>query len=291
MRRFLAFWWECILSAQRGSAALANDWQWLVGFPVLAAILYFLRAYLSTDTQQLLSGTTAFGTFMAALLAFFLTLFCCFLIRLIIKPSNLFYREKDRADLAEQELRRRLAHKISVFLDPDCAGVRVVQTRVPKGPIGATGATGAPLPVAVPQQRGPDSKWVQVMVISATDAPLVECEVRLVRVERINENGSEEAILTEPTFCTWSRMSGDEQRRMTIPARIPQAANIFTVQEGDQHLYVQTAHIHYGFDEEIQKPGTYRLALGVSAKDCPTEMVSLMLEWGGSYENITVIKG
>jgi hypothetical protein len=46
---------ECLVNARRGSAAFANDWQWLVGFPALAALLWFFRKYFSNDTEHLLS--------------------------------------------------------------------------------------------------------------------------------------------------------------------------------------------------------------------------------------------
>jgi len=113
----------CVVNARQGSTAFANDWQWLVGFPALAAILWFFRAYLSNDTQHLLSGTTAFGTFMAALIAFLLTMLACFVIRLFIWPPILYYEEKDRADAAKADLQRRFTPQISIFLNPDYHGV------------------------------------------------------------------------------------------------------------------------------------------------------------------------
>src|SRR5580692_8146726 len=109
MWSFFRFWWMCIANARRGSAAFANDWQWLVGFPALAALLWFSHAYVSENTEKLLSGATAFGTFMSALFAFFITMLVCFLVRLFSEPPRLFYQEKDRADTAEGELKRRLA--------------------------------------------------------------------------------------------------------------------------------------------------------------------------------------
>jgi hypothetical protein len=277
VQRFLAFWWECIANARRGSSAFANDWQWLIGFPALAAILWFFRAYLS-NYAQLFSAETAFGTFMAALVAFFITLIARFFVRLLIEPSNLFYRERDRAANAEHELQSRLSPKISVSLDEDCGGIRIVETRI------------NPAEPSVTRHPSPPEKWVQIKVISATDAPLIDCEARLVRVERVGSAETAIPILTEPTFCTWSMMTQSEQKRMTIPAKIPQSANIFSIAQGSTHLVTRTAHVHVGFDQEIQKPGRYRLTIGVSAKDCPTEIIVLILEWGGSYDKITITK-
>jgi hypothetical protein len=169
-----------------------------------------------------------------------------------------------------RELEERLAPKIKVSLDPSY-GIRIAETRLN-------------LPPGVPAQRGPDSKYVQIMVRSATDAPLIECEARLIRVERIGDREMTEVILTEPTFCTWSRMEGEEQKRMTIPAKISQAANLFRVQQGNPRLDTLTTNVHYDFDAEIQRAGNYKLTIAVYAKDCPTEIISLIFKWSGSYE-------
>lgn len=85
-------------------------------------------------------------------------------------------------------------------------------------------------------------------------------------------------------------MAGQEQQRLTIPARIPQAANLVWVEEGNSHLNIATTHISYDLKEEIQHPGKYRLSLAVSAKDCLTELIAVILEWGGSYDNIKINK-
>jgi hypothetical protein len=194
----------------------------------------------------------------------------------LLLQINALRNQNDTLTAKNAEYQERQNPKINAFLDPDCAGVRVVETRIN-------------FPPPKPQERGPDSKWVQIMVMSASDAPLIECEMRLIRVERVS-NGNSETILTEPTFCTWSKMVGDEQKRVIIPARIPQAANLFSVQQGDPRLYVHTMQTQYSFDDEMQKPGKYRLTTGVYAKDCPTQITSWIFEWGGSYDNIKITR-
>ena len=189
-----------------------------------------------------------------------------------------------------QIVRRRLAvPKISVFLDPDCAGLRVIETRIAADASGAPEVTGEleTFPPSVPQQHGPDTKWVQIMVELAADAPLVNCEARLIRAERMGDNGVIMAVLTEPVFCTWSHRV-DEKTNMTIPPRIPQAANIFFVSNDFTELYMQTLPLKYEFRDEMQKPGKFRLTIGVSAKDCSTNVKTFLFEWGGSYDNISI---
>src|SRR5437899_1034488 len=123
MHRSILFWWRCLVKARRGSAAFANDWQWLIGIPALAFLLWFFRTYVSGDTQQLLSGATAFGAFVVALIAFVLTMAASFVVRIFVWPPNFYYEEKDRADRAEKELKDRLTPRIAVFLDPDSNGI------------------------------------------------------------------------------------------------------------------------------------------------------------------------
>jgi hypothetical protein len=123
MRRFFCFWWSCLVRARRGSAAFANDWQWLVGLPVLAFLAWFYRAYLDPNTQQFLTGQTALGAFIVALIAFVLTMLASFVLRIFIWPPILYYEEKNIADNAENELRNRLAPQINVFLDEESKGV------------------------------------------------------------------------------------------------------------------------------------------------------------------------
>jgi hypothetical protein len=153
-------------------------------------------------------------------------------------------------------------------------GVRVVRTRLL-------------LPPGVQPEWGPDSKWVQIIIMSATEAALVDCEARLLSVERIDGDGNVLAsILGEPQFCTWSNMPDGGNLRMTIPAHVPQAANIFSVHDGSTALNVETRALKYEYMDAIQEPGRYRLRIGVSAQGCPTMLQNFLFEWNGAYGNI-----
>lgn len=169
----------------------------------------------------------------------------------------------------------RLSTKIDVFLDRDCSGVRIVETRIDHPP-------------PAPQTRGPDSKWVQIMVTPATHAPLANCEARLIRVERVNDDGTVTAILTEPVYCVWSNSLPTERTRMTIPPSVPQAANIFSARDGFKELYMETSPIKYEFRDQIQRPGKYRLKVGASAQACQTNVKTFRFEWGGSYDRLSI---
>lgn len=219
--------------------------------------------------------TGALGALAAAFIAFAITWLAAFFVRFFNAPVLICEEAENRHSQARvrvAELEERLIPKITVSLDETCAGIRVVKTQLV-------------LPPGAPPQRGPDSKWVQIIVMSATNAPLVNCEARLMRAERIDENGVVTAILTEPLFCTWSNTSVS---RMTIPPSVPHAANIFSARDGFTELYIETLPVKLEFRDEIQRPGTYRLKIGVSAQDCPTNVKTFLFEWGGSYNSNSI---
>jgi hypothetical protein len=142
-------------------------------------------------------GATASSTFIAALIAFFLTLLASFIIRLFIEPSKLFYREKERADAAEHDLQRRFTPQIDVFLDSDDHGVAESPTEIQAIP---------PQVQTIPPQRGPSSKWVQFSVSCATNAPLIDCEAWLTGVQRIDGNAIGPQLVEEHIHCQWSHL-------------------------------------------------------------------------------------
>jgi class 3 adenylate cyclase len=271
--QFFCFWRKSAGMAAHGNAPFANDWQWLIGYPAVAAFLWLVGFFYGVFSGW---ATGAIAGLVVAALAFLITWGAVFVSRLLNAPVLLIRSEQERASAAEAELTERLAHKISVSLVHDHDGVRIVQTLVD-------------LPPPAGQQRGPDQKWVQIVVMSATDLPLVDCETRLISAERISEEGTAAAvILDEPVICPWNNMQPNENRCMTIPAHVPQAANIFSVQQGFNTLYVETTPIKYGFTDQIRQPGKYRLKIGVSAQACPTNVQNFLFRWNGSYDNISI---
>ena len=115
-------------------------------------------------------------------------------------------------------LRLAATPKIRVFLNPVNLGILVVPTVITTGPIGATGATGT---IGVTSQRGPSSKWIQICVSGATDAPLEQCAARLVGFDRINDDGSTTPLEPEHIYLKWSMR--ENEREITIPPLISEA--------------------------------------------------------------------
>ena len=142
------------------------------------------------------------------------------------------------------------------------------------------------MPPPAPWVDGPLSKWIQVTVRSETDAPLIDCEARLISVERISAGDRTENILDQPIWCRWDDTQESEQRRTTIPSGIAHGAMLFSAQANLSELRLEVIPPKLKLSEEIQKPGTYKLELRVTAKDAPTYPISFLFEWGGSFEKI-----
>jgi hypothetical protein len=102
MRRFFCFWWKCAQMAFWGNTAFANDWQWLIGYPVTAILLWLVGAYYAelSGRIELTLTTGALGVLAAALAAFIITWAARFIVRLLNASVLLFHAEKERADAA-----------------------------------------------------------------------------------------------------------------------------------------------------------------------------------------------
>lgn len=107
MRQFFSFWWLCAKQSARGCTPAANDWQWLVGFPLLAVILWLVNRWYGEGTLTL-SQDTAIGALEAAFAAFVLTWICTFVVKFFGAPAKLFHAERKRADSLQISLNQSL---------------------------------------------------------------------------------------------------------------------------------------------------------------------------------------
>src|ERR1700687_3959345 len=103
MGKTVNFWWACVKRAARGSSAFANDWQWLLGFPVLAAIISFVKRWFGEGAVSL-NTDTALGALESAGAAFIITWLAAFIARVFSSASNFYYEEKERADGLQQQI-------------------------------------------------------------------------------------------------------------------------------------------------------------------------------------------
>jgi hypothetical protein len=195
-----------------------------------------------------------------------LTLAACALTCAWFAAFRVWKLERERV----LNLEERLSPKIDVSLDPICNGIRVVQTAINNDAL----------------SRGPDSKWVQFLVKSMTEAPLVDCEARILTVERLKTDGSTELILDEPMFLQWSNVGAGQNTKMSIPSGVTQPCNMFSISQNQTIIKPETApYMKPRMTREIQKPGKYKFNVVVSAINT-FKPVTFLLEWGGSYDQI-----
>lgn len=140
--------------------------------------------------------------------------------------------------------------------------------------------------LTVPTQDGALSKWAQVIVESITDAPLVDCEVWVKGIYRLNPDGSDMAsILEESTRCEWSQRRGPESFTVTIPPKVKQRANLFSLLETpsvERPIPAPQPTLEFAkliLTTEIQYPSSYRVYLTVTAKEVPSREESFVFDW------------
>jgi hypothetical protein len=190
------------------------------------------------------------------------SIFLVSLLALVIKMPYRLYAEQ-RATI--HSLNERLSPKISIISPPD--GIDLY-----------------------PATDGSLWKYVQFIVRSTTDAPLIDCEAWLRYVDRLNRDGSKASLVEEAIYCIWSNRDSS-LHQLTIPAKISLNANIFAV--NDKHesvLQVQTSPVKILLPMEIQTPGRYRISIAVTAKDATTRETSFIFHWGGSFDDICMTR-
>lgn len=207
---------ECTRKAWEASWPLANTWVW---FPYTLVGLLVGVMGLTITQNWWWSG-------MLTLVAFAVTWAIMFVVKFFRAGPQLYYTERDRADL----LSERLRPKVDIGLNKVSGGIRK----------GRTWHAGQP---------GPASKWIQFEVTPIGESPLIDCEARLTRVTRLLEGGETTIILDESLFCIWNNTNNTS---IKIPAKVTHAANIFSLDDGTNELIPQTEPKKIAFSSNIQ---------------------------------------
>ena len=105
MGKFFAFWRQCVCLGARGSVPFANDWQWTIGNPTVAAMVPTFVAWLAVLFGE--SYVNAEHPILAPLTIAAMTFAVTWLFALIIgalrAEPRLYHEQKDRvAELTEQ---------------------------------------------------------------------------------------------------------------------------------------------------------------------------------------------
>ena len=243
---------ECARKAWEASWPLANTRAWLPYS--IVALLVGVMALITTQNVW----SSGFLTLVAVMVAWAIL----FIVKFLKAGPQLYYTERDRAEL----LSERLRPKMDIGLSKVSGGIRKVRTWHANGP-------------------GPASKWVQFEVTPIGESPLIDCEARLTSVTRLLEGGGTTTILDECLWCVWNSANSTS---IKIPSKVTYAANMFCLYDGTNKLVPQTQPDSVGFRSNVQLPGTYRLNVSVSARDVPTQQVAFLMAWGGSFESINL---
>jgi hypothetical protein len=132
------------------------------------------------------------------------------------------------------------------------------------------------------------TKRVQVMVQGTTTTLLIECQTRLVCVERLHPNQEGAELLEEPLRVEWSNVDEVEKfGKITIPPGIQQRANLFGIHKQGGPLFPIVSHYKQQLFDHLSDPGQYIVIVAVSAKDVLTAKETFILEWK-DYDNISL---
>jgi hypothetical protein len=252
--RAISFYAACVGWSARGTVEKANGWFWLIGLPIFAGAGY----YFDLGPLTIPDHPSGFVALMFITIA--LTWSVLFSFRLFVSPGRIYGDATDKIRNLSNELRPKL--RVGLV----GSGVQSVQT------------------------VGPLSKWVQLTVESTTCMPLEGCEVRVVRIQKINPDNSLEDILYEAVSCTWSqRLPGTTT--IDIPPYVPHAANLFSVLEVPMLpvLEPQFDHVKVQLHRAIQHPGSYRIATVILAKNSAALKKNFRLQWNGSFADVAII--
>lgn len=199
--------------AGRGCIPHANDWQWLIGFPVLSLGIWLINWKYGEGTISL-SQDTAAGIFMSALAAFILTLIATFICKLVYTPAVLFHSEKQRADALTERLRPKMRVHFSLA-DAGCVH------KIPE-----------------PLTNGKAGIIIRVLPVCLIDASIVNCRGHLNGVyRRVAETDKwSSTILIDRLFLKWSTI---DATHISIHPGTRQYLDIGAIDEdGDFVLFV-----------------------------------------------------
>jgi hypothetical protein len=159
-------------------------------------------------------------------------------------------------------LQGRLSPRIAVALTPTIDGANLVRTG-----------------------GNQFAKYFQLVISPLDDGELDQCMAKVISIERLASGGATTAIWDEPLICTWSNL--DYAHAVLIRAGEGHRANLFSIREGENSVKPEFP-AQFIILDRMKNPGTFRIAVNVSAKATLSKTVRLLLDWGGTYENVSL---
>jgi hypothetical protein len=178
-------------------------------------------------------------------------------------------------DKGNATLRERLKPRIEITLNNDCVHVEPTQLLKSRG------------------TPGPLSKWVQFQISSATEVSLHDCKAWLTSIKSIEGSRLGEELINEPVRCVWSNYSlakgPEDVARVTVYPKVPLRACLFVVYDNDNILRLTTVPVKARLNEGIQRRGSYRIEVAVTAENAPSESSEFIFDWTG-FNHMTLYR-
>jgi hypothetical protein len=255
-REFLSYWKNVFTVARGESLGIADLISSVIG-AILAIVVHCWPKEESAMTSL---------AWQIPIWVFLVVVVC----RLVLAPYWIHNSQKRKL----LEFEEKLTPRIKVSLDGD--GVLIEPTTLQ-------------LPPGVPKQDGPLSKWVQFQISCATDVPLVNCKAWLISVKALDAKAEE--LVKEEMRCGWSNYPQrelDEIPAITISPPVTQRANLFSMYEGLNGLELQVVPRKQRLGEGIQKTGSYRIQVAVTAEGASSVSKTFIFKWQG-FNNVSLL--
>jgi hypothetical protein len=258
MRKFFRFWWGCVCDGVQGSTPFANDWQWAIGNPTVAAITPTILVWLAAmfGTGYMSTEHPILGPFAVALGAFVITWLMAAIIGAMRAAPRGYYHEKDRAD----ELTARLAPKLRILFDP------ADQTCVHETFFGTNEAERV--------------LYIAVVPIACTEATIAGCRGWLSGIRRLGPDNEtwEATSFTNRYILEWGAIGFDP---VDINPGMRQALNIVRIPLANDRIF-PCVHAWLNKDTHIfdDRNEIFRFDISVVGQNCPIVTCSLRIQMG-----------
>jgi hypothetical protein len=270
VQRLADNYYSCV--AQR---AYRESLSWSIS-QAMSLLIGFIVAWLTLH-YQLTPETESAELYKTVVYGFVIALPVYVLWQIVRTPYILDREAQARITELDKDnatIRERLRPRIQISLNSDC--VHIEPTEFAKSP-------GAP---------GPLSKWVQFQISCATEVSLPDCKAWLTSIKAIEGCSLGEELINEPVRCVWSNYSLakglEEVAPVTVYPKVPLRACLFVVYEGQNILQLTTVPLKARLNEGIQRRGSYRIEVAITAENAPSESGIFIFDWTG-FDHMTLL--
>jgi pyrimidine deaminase RibD-like protein len=127
------------------------------------------------------------------------------------------------------------------------------------------------------------SRWIRIRVANPNGRKVAKnCAGHLERIKWLGPSGWEDVSPIGTRPLNWEHLSGKTERDLHAGAE--HRLDILHAANNESMLRFSTYPYHF-----IAKPGTYELTIRVSAEDVDSEIVTLRLQWDGTWDSVRLL--